>query len=67
MSTVQVEKKDNINHSNEVRTIHFNNQLELNKQRRQERDQKVYKIFSEIDEIMNDLNVVTTKNNGTNY
>lgn len=61
MSTVQVDEKDNINYSNRVETVHFNNQLELNKKRRNQREQKLSKIFNEIDQIMNDLKVVTTK------
>lgn len=41
MSTVQVDEKDNINYSNRVKTVHFKNQLELNKKRRNKREQKL--------------------------
>ncbi|GKU84288.1 MULTISPECIES: hypothetical protein [Niallia] len=63
MSTVQVEKKDTMQETNAVQTIHFKSQLELNEKRRQERDHKVAQIFKELDGMLDELNLNNKSNN----
>lgn len=55
MLTAQMEKK--VQNEEEVQTIHFHDQLELNRHRQRERDKKVSQIFGEIDDILNELNI----------
>lgn len=57
MYTVQVEKKDNIQETDAVQTIHFKSQRELNEKRQQERDRKVAQFYKEIDELLGELNI----------